>query len=56
MARKTGTSMSWETVSPRKRRAIARARRREEASWAARSGPVVIRHVDQALDVDLPAA
>ncbi len=42
MARKTGTSMTYATMSPRTRRRVERARRAEERSWAARSGPVVI--------------
>ncbi len=42
MARKTGTSMSYATLSPRARRRYDRARRAEEKRWAKRSGPVVI--------------
>ncbi len=56
MARKTGTSMSWATLSPRRRRALARKRRAEEASWEARSGPVVVIRADGADSVDVPAA
>ncbi len=42
MARKTGTPMSYATISPRTRRRVERARRAEERRWAAQSGPVRI--------------
>jgi hypothetical protein len=46
--RRTGTSTSTILESPAKRRRRDRARRRQEAAWAARSGPVTVRHVDPA--------
>ncbi len=44
MSQKTGSSMSYDTSSPRYQRLRARKRRAEEQEWAARSGPVVIIH------------
>jgi hypothetical protein len=55
MARKTGTSMSYAQISPHTRRRIARARRAEERSWAARSGPVVIVRGPGEVAADIPA-
>ncbi len=40
MARKTGTSMSYASVSPRKRRSLAAARLAEEQRWKNLAGPV----------------
>ncbi len=56
MARKTGTSMSYATISPGKRRALGRRRRAEEASWAAKSGPVKVYFRESPHSDDLPAA
>ncbi len=42
MGKKTGSSMSWETWTPRYRKRRDAKRRAEERAWAARSGPVKI--------------
>ncbi len=55
MARKTGTSTAGIETSPRWERKRRRIRKAEEADWAARSGPVTVRYLDQALvDEDQP--
>jgi hypothetical protein len=44
--RRTGVATSTVVTSPARARRRAQARRREEASWRARSGPVTVRRVD----------
>lgn len=39
---RTGTPTGTVYTSPRRKQARARCRRREEAEWAARSGPVTV--------------
>jgi len=46
MGRRYGTSTNAVEVSPRYRAKQARRRRTEEASWAAKAGPVETRQVD----------
>jgi hypothetical protein len=45
MRGQTGAAMTTHTGTARARR-NARRRRREEASWAARNGPVTVKFVD----------
>ncbi len=40
MAQKTGTAMTSSTMTPRKRRSLAAARRAEERRWKNLAGPV----------------
>jgi hypothetical protein len=44
--RSTGVSTGTIQLSPARARRRAQARRREEASWARRSGPVTVRQVE----------
>lgn len=44
----SGASMGGMESSPARRKRMAARRRREEARWAARSGPVTVRRVDPA--------
>lgn len=41
-ARKAGGNTSSIEVSPAKRRRLAKARRKQEAEWRSRNGPVVV--------------
>jgi len=43
---KQGTNTGTVILSPSKKRGRDRARRRQEAAWAARNGPVTVRRVD----------
>lgn len=46
---KQGTPTGTVYTSPARSKRIAAARRRQEARWAARSGPVTITRVDQSM-------
>lgn len=52
MARRTGAATGTVITSPAKARRLAAKRRAEEASWAARSGPVTVRRRDELGDQD----
>jgi hypothetical protein len=43
---KTGGQTTSVEVSPARRRRLAQRRRREEARWAAKAGPVTVRRID----------
>jgi len=43
---KSGTSMGWFVESPEKRKQRAKAKKRQEERWAAKSGPVKVLHRD----------
>lgn len=49
-----GTSMSGREVSPARRRRRDRARRRQEAEWRARNGPVTVRRIGDDDRTDRP--
>ena len=55
MAKKTGTSTSGIEQSARYKRRRARQRRAEEASWAARSGPVITYQLDDVVRGEVQA-
>jgi len=44
---RTGRPAGGLEVSPRKKARRARARRREEADWRSKAGPVEVRRIDQ---------
>ena len=46
MAKKTGTSTGGIETSARYKRRQARRRRAEEAEWAAKSGPVIVKRLE----------
>ena len=55
VAKKTGTSTGGIETSARYKRRQARRRRAEEAEWAAKSGPVEIRYLDDVVRGEVEA-